>query len=394
MSWLAPNTLQRFGSITKTQFLRDYWQKKPLFIKKAVPELASLLDGDDLAGLALEAHVESRIVRQHAAGRWELQRGPFTEEHFQSLPKNNWTLLVQAVDQFLPELADLLDRFNFLPHWRIDDVMVSYAVDGGSVGPHIDSYDVFLIQGQGTRRWQLGLPSPNPTWLSHPDLRILADMNVSEEFLCEPGDLLYLPPQFPHWGTAQGSNCMTWSVGFRAPGDRELLEGFCSHLIEQIPEQQRYSDPGIKSSPHPGVLSTATIKTLRTRLNTLFEEPGALEDFLGSTLSAPKYLEHAPDVPEPLWTLQALKQALAQTDTIRRDEGSRFLLLPAQFAPALFVDGERIPLAVDGEPLQAAAFIADHRLINALPMRQWLNDEHAAILILRLFNSGHLYLPE
>lgn len=382
-----------FGDISPVQFLRDYWQQKPLFVKNAVPEPATLLDGDDLAGLALEEHVESRIVLRHDDGRWELRRGPFTEKNLQLLPEKNWTLLVQAVDHYLPELAELLERFNCLPNWRIDDVMVSYAVDGGSVGPHYDSYDVFLIQGKGTRRWQIGPPASDCDLLPHPDLRILAKMNMTEEFLCEPGDLLYLPPQLSHHGIAQGE-CMTYSIGFRAPSDRELLDNFCSALIESIPEQQRYGDAGIKPAIHPGALTAQAIKTLRSRINDLVQEPGALEDFLGRALSEPKYQDHAPDTPAKSWAKSALAQALTKTSVVRRDEASRFLLLPDMLTPALYVNGERLAPGSDGTWLQAATLIADHRLIDPLSLRKLLDDKHAATLILQLFNSGHLYLPE
>lgn len=401
MTWLGKDSLRRFGTLTPQQFLRDYWQQQPLFVKNAVPEIAGLMDGGDLAGLALDEHAESRIVLQHADGSWELKRGPFKAKTFKTLPKENWTLLVQAVDHFLPDAAELLERFNFLPHWRIDDLMVSYAVNGGGVGPHYDSYDVFLIQGSGTRLWRIGQTACDQDLLPHPDLRILQNMQVTQEFVCEPGDLLYLPPHLAHWGIAQGE-CMTYSVGFRTPSDRELLDGFCNYLVEQTPELQRYGDSGSKPVQHPGALEPQAIAALRTRITHLIKMPGALEEFLGRALSEPKYAAHATATPEKRWSKAALGKALMKAGAVRRDEGSRFLLVPAASlpatAPALYVDGERLVLehvsTASTKLLVAAALIADHRVIDPPVLRELLADEAAATLILRLFNSGHLYLPD
>lgn len=390
-TWLGTDRLRRFGKLTPAQFLRDHWQQKPLFVKNAVPELATLLDGNDLAGLALEKDVESRIVLKHRKNQWELRRGPFTAKTFRTLPKKDWTLLVQAVDHYLPQAADLLERFAFLPHWRIDDLMVSYAVDGGGVGPHYDSYDVFLLQGIGTRVWKIGPPVDDRDLLPHPDLRILKKMTVTQEFVCEPGDLLYLPPCIAHWGVARGE-CMTWSVGFRAPSDRELLDGFCNHLIGRIPELQRYGDAGRRPARHPGELEQPAIEALRERIANLVGEPGALEEFLGRWLSEPKYAAHATERPARRWTRATLEKALARATDVRRDEGSRFLLLADPLSPVLYVDGEPLPLA-DGA-LDAAALVADHRILSAPALRTLLQDGQSAALVISLFNSGHLYLPE
>lgn len=394
MSWLGDRTLRRIGSLTPAQFLRDHWQREPLFVKNAVPEIAGLLDGNDLAGLAMDAQVESRIVQKHPGNRWELKRGPFKAAAFKALPKKDWTLLVQAVDHYLPDAADLLDRFNFLPHWRIDDLMVSYAVDGGGVGPHYDSYDVFLIQGIGTRVWKIGPAVDDSDLLPHPDLRILKKMKVTQEFVCEPGDLLYLPPRLAHWGVARGE-CMTYSVGFRAPSDRELLDGFCNHLLECIPEQQRYGDAGAAPTRHPGAIDTRAMAALRARIENLVAEPRALEDFLGRWLSEPKYAGHAAESPAKRWSAATLARALGKAAEVRRDEGSRFLLVPHDLLPALYVDGERHPLEGSDALLAAGELVADHRSIPAARLLPLLRvDELADHFLLRLFNSGHLYFPD
>ena len=228
--------LQILGGISAREFLRDYWQKKPLLIRQAIPGFQSPISPDELAGLSLEEDVESRLVIEHGESPWELRRGPFTEHTYQQLPERDWTLLVQAVDQLVPDVAELIEHFRFLPNWRIDDVMISYAAPGGGVGPHFDNYDVFLLQAHGQRRWRIGqmCDSESPM-LAHGDLRILADFQGTEEWVLEPGDMLYLPPRLAHFGTAEDA-CMTYSVGFRAPSAAEVLTHFTDFLAQFLPD--------------------------------------------------------------------------------------------------------------------------------------------------------------
>ena len=204
-------------------FLRDHWQKKPLLIRNPWSGWRNPLDPDELAGLACEDGVESRLVRHKRSGL-KVEQGPFGAARFAKVGKAPWTLLVQAVDQLVPEVAALIDPFRFIPNWRIDDVMVSYATDGGGVGAHFDQYDVFLIQGLGQRRWQIGaLCDADTELLPHDDLRLLAKFEPSDEWVLNPGDILYLPPRFAHNGVAVGDDCMTYSIGFRAPSRAELI---------------------------------------------------------------------------------------------------------------------------------------------------------------------------
>ena len=217
----ATSTTQLLGGLTPAQFLAEYWQKKPLLIRQALPDFGEAIEADELAGLACEDHIESRIIRGSGAdNNWQQQHGPFEEQIFDKLGDKDWTLLVQAVDHYIPEVAKLKDRFRFIPDWRLDDVMVSFAAPGGSVGPHLDQYDVFLLQGQGRRNWQVGERiTQAPSLLPHPELQLLSDFNCSDNYMLEPGDMLYLPPGFPHWGIAVDP-CTTYSIGFRAPSHR------------------------------------------------------------------------------------------------------------------------------------------------------------------------------
>jgi 50S ribosomal protein L16 3-hydroxylase len=219
------------ANLTPQQFLDEHWQKKPLPIRQAFENFTPPLDPDELAGLACEDDVESRLVIQTpgATPEWHVRQGPFTAEDFAALPPTHWTLLVQDVDKHVPECAELLDHFRFLPDWRIDDIMVSFAAPQGSVGPHIDAYDVFLLQGLGERRWLLD-PSPETTSII-PDieLKLLNNFTPNQDHTLSSGDMLYLPPGVAHHGVAQ-NDCMTLSIGFRAPSHAEMLADFAGWL--------------------------------------------------------------------------------------------------------------------------------------------------------------------
>ncbi len=228
------------------RFLRDYWQKRPLLVRGAFDGLRNPVAPEDLAGLACEELALSRIVvHDPRRDRWTLRNGPFAERDFASLPKTHWTLLVQDVDKWDADVAALLPPFSFLPSWRVDDVMISYAEDGGSVGAHVDQYDVILLQGLGRRRWQISVDPSAPAELrDDAELRLLRRFEPTHEWILEPGDLLYLPPGVPHHGVALGA-CMTYSIGMRAPSQAELLVDFAETLAEGLPENARLSDPDL-----------------------------------------------------------------------------------------------------------------------------------------------------
>jgi len=273
--------LQILGGISAREFLRDYWQKRPLLIRQAIPDFQSPISPDELAGLSLEEEVESRLIIEHGESPWELRRGPFAEDTYQQLPERDWTLLVQAVDQLVPEVADLIEHFRFLPNWRIDDVMISYAAPGGGVGPHFDNYDVFLLQAHGQRRWRIGqmCDSESPM-LSHGDLRILAEFESTDEWVLEPGDMLYLPPRLAHFGTAEDA-CMTYSVGFRAPSAAEVLTHFTDFLAQFLPDEDRYSDADLQPSDDPYQIQSDALDRLKALLGPELEEidlRSAIED--------------------------------------------------------------------------------------------------------------------
>jgi 50S ribosomal protein L16 3-hydroxylase len=284
-----------FGSVSSAHFLDVYWQRAPLSFAAALPGYESPLTPEELAGLACEEEVESRLVLGHVGSRFRLEHGPFEAKRFERLPKRDWTLLVQDVDKHVPEVARLLDRFRVLPDWRIDDIMVSYAVPGGSVGPHTDQYDVFLFQVQGRRRWQLS-ERFSPELRADCDLKVLARFEPERELVAEPGDILYLPPNVAHFGVAL-DEALTFSIGFRAPDQRELVAAFGRELAVEAKEGQRFGDPGRGLARDPSELADADLASLRALLRDgLARSDVELDGFIGRYLTRPKpHLELARD---------------------------------------------------------------------------------------------------
>ena len=279
------------GATSREQFLRQYWQREPLLVRNALPGYVSPLSADELAGLALEADVESRIVLgEGETGPWELRHGPFLESDFARLPEQAWTLLVQAIDLWVPAAKSVLRHFDFLPAWRLDDVMASYAVEGGSVGPHFDQYDVFLIQVEGQRLWKIGDQCNAQTPLmADTDLHIVENFQTTHEWLLDPGDMLYLPPRISHWGIAH-SECLTFSVGFRAPTLADMLGDLAVEIMAQG-NDSHYTDPEL--SPHMATeeIHPAFIEQAKKLLSEILQDDALIEDWFARYMTAAKYPE-------------------------------------------------------------------------------------------------------
>ena len=277
------------GELSAEAFLQHYWQKKPLLIRGALADYASPISADELAGLALESEVESRIVESQGRD-WTLKHGPFTEEDFLGLPEQDWTLLVQGVDLWVPEVQALLAQFAFLPPWRLDDVMVSFACPGGSVGPHFDQYDVFLLQVEGQRRWQIGAECSKETPLrDNSPLRILQEFNAREEWVLDPGDMLYLPPGVAHWGVAQ-TECLTYSIGFRAPSIADMLGDLSVELMTQGYDVH-YRDPALTPEMASSNIDQAFIDQAKQQLWQAINDDDLISDWFARFMTATKYPE-------------------------------------------------------------------------------------------------------
>lgn len=279
------NQLILLGGLSVSTFLRDYWQKKPLLIRQAVPGFKGLLSPQQLLDLSCDEDMQSRLVRFQRK-QWQLQHGPFEPADLAGMGKTPWTVLVQGVNHALPSATALLEQFNFIPHSRLDDLMVSYAPKGGGVGPHFDAYDVFLLQGHGHRRWQISQQKDRSLIPGAP-LRILQNFVVEQEWVLEPGDMLYLPPQCAHNGIAE-DDCMTYSIGFRTPSYHELAEQFLVYLQDHICVEGMYADPDLKTQAHPSEISTAMLQQVEHAISQVKWGKREIADFLGNYLSEPK----------------------------------------------------------------------------------------------------------
>jgi 50S ribosomal protein L16 3-hydroxylase len=372
-------SLTLLNQLTAEQFLAEYWQKKPLLIRQAIPQFAGLMDANELAGLACEEEAQSRIIQLNN-DQWTVKQGPFKEKDFAKLPERDWTLLVQGVNHFLPEAAELLAQFNFIPHARLDDLMVSYAPDGGGVGPHVDSYDVFLLQGSGKRHWKISTQT-ELSLLEDAPLRILKHFETEQEWVLEAGDMLYLPPQVAHWGLAVGDDCMTYSIGFRAPKTQELAHEFLSYLQDHLPaplnQPTLYQDPELTLQTHPAEISANMVNKVHAMLKQIESNPSLVGDFLGLYLTEPK----------PQILFEPAKKLTLKLFLARLAEHTLYLSLPSQmlfWEHQFYLNGERIE--ADASAHDALRSLANQRYIDAstLPepmLRALANALHAHYLV-------------
>jgi 50S ribosomal protein L16 3-hydroxylase len=375
--------------IDRETFLRDYWQKRPLLMRAALPDACFPLGADELAGLACESEFESRLILQHDASTWELRHGPFVEEDFGALPESHWTLLVQDVDKYLPEVAELIEAFDFVPTWRIDDIMISYASDQGGVGPHTDAYDVFLMQAVGRRRWRLSYRKyADDDLIPGLEQRILSHFDSDEDWVLEPGDVLYLPPGIAHWGTAEGE-CMTYSLGFRSPSQQEIASDWFQHLVA-LTSQRRLDDPQ-DLSPDSLAELTAGGFANAARLIDALPTTGSREFriWLGRYLTEPKPQFHILPPDEP-WDDAALLSWLANGRALVRHPFARLVWASTGTTEvAIFYQGEErlLPASLTA----GVRLLAERRRLSAGDLGGMLdNSPETRALVVELLNEGVL----
>lgn len=354
------------GGLSPKNFLRDYWQKKPLLVRGALPGFQGLLTRDDLIELACRDDAQSRLVVQQNA-EWQVRHGPFVPANFSRLSKKTWTLLVQDVNHFLPAARDLLLRFNFIPHARLDDLMVSYAPKGGGVGPHFDSYDVFLLQGMGRRLWQISAQQDNSLVVDAP-LKILRNFYPEQEWVLEPGDMLYLPPGYAHNGVAQ-DDCMTYSIGFRAPSYQELATQFLVYLQDHIKIDGMYCDPDLALQPHPAHISSAMLRQAGGALGKIRWGTADIERFIGTYLTEPKSHVFFTQPSRPLTQKRFAQQV--EKNGLWLDLKSRMLRRGA----TIFLNGDAY--AAGAATCRSLAILADYL---ELPAGKNLNEKTITLL--------------
>ncbi len=378
------------NGITTEEFLRDYWQKKPLCLRNALPGFCCPIAAEELAGLACEAEVESRLIQEHGETPWQVRHGPFSEEDFLALPDSHWTVLVQEINKHVPEFALLQERFNFIPNWRLDDVMVSYAPDQGTVGPHADNYDVFLIQGPGRRRWQLSYQDAGPEQLLPGlPLRILRDFQPTEEYILEEGDLLYLPPGVVHHGVALG-DCLTISVGFRAPAKLELLGGYLADALAQMDPEAFYEDHDLQAQANPGLISSESREKIRAIIRALPLDDETIDRWFGSFTTDVRPGHYLPE-PEQEISAQELLASLQQYGELWRSEYARFAYIDGN-PTRLYVAGEEYEL--NSDLAFTAPLLCGQRVYTLDELSSHLSNDHFVALLTELHNLGAIYFPE
>ena len=383
------------GGISKEQFLKEYWQKKPLLIRQAYPNFEPLIPADELAGMSLEEEIESRIIMENGPDSpWQLISGPFEEDTFATLPKDKWTLLIQGVDQWVPEAADLLQDFNFIPNWRIDDLMISFATDGGSVGPHYDQYDVFLLQAEGQREWRIGqMCSEQDEFLKETKLRLLAKFEETNRWTLEPGDMLYLPPRLAHYGISQG-NCQTYSIGFRAPSQSELMHSLVDQIDASSDEDQRYGDPELALQAHSGEINEAALQQVRDFMTQALADPVLLSDTIGKLMTEAKYPQERDEddlSSKDSYKTTDLKYDLQAID-IQRELHSRFAFNKSSNSISFYAGGKVYPITENS--LELSQYLTQQRQYNGRQLQTFCEDRDNEKLMLSLWQDGHFFSAE
>lgn len=361
---------EHFLGLPVADFLRDYWQKRPLLIRQALPGFEAPMTPEDLAGLACEEAALSRLVTyQRRQDRWTLRTGPFADGDFPKLGRKDWTLLVQDMDKWDLDVRLLLDRFRFLPAWRVDDVMISFAVPGGSVGPHVDQYDVFLLQALGRRRWQIDTDPDAPRdFRPDVELKLLRRFAPSHDWVLEPGDMLYLPPGMPHHGEAVDA-CMTFSVGMRAPSQAELIVDLAEELAAALPEEARYADPDLAEPADPWEIDEAAFERVDAALAALQTlDPARRREWFGRFIT--RYRASGEIAPAPRTpSLAQVEQALEAGGLLQRHPFARTAWARAGREARLFANGEAYPVSLAEAHVLAAYEALDDAALAKLGER-------------------------
>jgi len=383
--------------LTQQQFLDQYWQKKPLLIRQAFVDFVSPISPEELAGLACEEEIESRLIEEHGQDgkSWQVTCGPLSDDDFARLPETHWTVLVQDVDKHLPELQYLLDPFRFIPDWRRDDLMISYAPEFGTVGPHTDAYDVFLLQTMGARRWQIGeQPIREAKLVDGLGLQILAEFTPNQTWDLQPGDMLYLPPHFAHHGVAL-NDCMTFSIGFRAPTQIDMLDAVVNGLLEQQLGKAEYSDPDLLLNKHSSEIDTQAVTRLKQMLHQAIDDAEPiLARVLGKavTETKPSLTALATDAATELQGVDEVSALFAQGGVLERNNYCRFSWSANTTGGELYLSGE--VYEVDLQGIIYLPIFTEQTTLSTSDWREIGSNPSAALLLCQLIAEGAWFWQE
>lgn len=371
--------------INKDIFLTQYWQKKPLLIRQAFPDFDNPLDPNELAGLACEEEIPSRLIHHNSDESWTCEHGPFDESTLGKLPQSDWSLLISDIEKHLPDFVQYIEPFRFIPDWRIDDLMISYAPSGGSVGPHTDQYDVFLLQTSGTREWRFGdCPIEKEALIPDLDLKILRQFTASQSHTVHPGDLLYLPPAIPHYGISQDMQCMTWSFGFRAPSAAAMAESFGRFIADRTSDDALYRDPDLSPQSNPGEITAKALEQLITMLkNTINTDETVFAEWIGRFLTE----SGSSNTDENIST--ALTDTLQGHETVARCTQSRLAYISGEELCNLFANGRMY-----GSTRELAETICSHYHFSAELILKLAKDAGNRLLINELHRQNILFVEE
>lgn len=373
----------QFSNFSQAQFLAQYWQKKPVLIKGAFNSFDDPIDANELAGLACEEEIESRIIIKQA-DNWHVEHGPF--DNFEHLSEQDWTLLVQAVDHVSTQTAELIEPFRFIPNWRIDDVMVSFSMPSGGVGAHVDQYDVFILQGQGKRHWKVGLPQDLTDKIPHPDLLQVTGFDAIIDAVLEPGDLLYIPPGCPHEGYAL-EPALNYSIGFRAPDQQDLLSSFADYALQEECFKQRYADPSLKLRDDNSQIEAHEIAQLKQLILSTIEDKTHFDNWLGCYLTQAKH-ELAIEAINPAYQDEDILEILAQDLCWHKLGGLRCLFIENN----LFINGEPVPL--NSSQFEFAKYLAQNQEYNSEQLSRFTQNTDNLQLFAALVNEGLIFVED
>ncbi|WP_111980269.1 cupin domain-containing protein [Algibacillus agarilyticus] len=361
-------------------FLDKYWQKKPVLLKGLFEHFSDPIEPDELAGLAAEQEVESRVIARNG-NDWQVEHGPFDD--YSEFGENGWTLLVQAVDHWWEEGVDLVDAFRFIPNWRIDDLMVSFSTPNGGVGPHLDQYDVFIVQGQGKRHWRVGEQQVLDEKIPHPDLLQVSEFDACIDEVLEPGDVLYIPPGCPHEGYAI-ENALNYSIGFRAPNQQDLISSFADYALAKECFKDRYTDPGLSVKANTAEISQSEMAKIKSLMLKTLDQDAHFNTWLGEYMSQAK---HELDIhePEPHYENSDVELMLNSDEEWRKLGGLRTLLIDKQ----LYINGDAVGVSTDSHSL--VELIAGQNSYTSDQLKKHTIKQENIELFTRLINQGYFY---